>query len=73
MGNWKCVPRKPRKHPSILRTANAFEEAFHNREFDVAARIVLGCALEVLGTKGIMGALDNANSVIRRMNYRRGL
>lgn len=65
--------RKPRKHKSITDSAENFSESLHNRNFDKTAKIVVSTALSVLGKKGLIGALDNANSLIKRIKRRRGL
>lgn len=71
--NWKAVPRKPRKHPSILRDAPLFSEAIHNKDYERAGKIVVGTALEVIGVKGFMNTFFRANSFIERLKYRKGL
>ncbi len=73
MGNWKAVPRKRRKHPAIDKSAQIYSDAMHANDFKSAAAIALWTALEVGGVEGIMNAMEDANSYIRRRSRRNGL
>ncbi len=73
MGNWKAVPRKRRKHPAIDVASLIFSYAMRRKDYKRAAAITLWCTLEVVGAEGIMQALEDANSAIRRRKYRKEL
>ena len=61
------------QYPSIKSSASSFSNSLHNSNYDLAARIVVSTALDVLGKNGLEGALKDANSFIKRKNLRSGL
>lgn len=69
--NWKAVPRKRRKHPIIEETSEIFAKAIIEKDYDKAGITVVACALQVLGTDGLMQSLDNATNFYERLKRRR--
>lgn len=65
--------RRKRKNSTIKSSSSAFSSYIEKKDYDSAAKIVYWTALKVGGKDGIMNALDNANSFIRRKIMRRGL
>ncbi len=71
-----AVPRKRRKHPIIDKNGQLFSDAMHEKKFDLASLYAFQTVLEMEGVnncEGIMNAMDNANSYIRRKSRRNGL
>ena len=64
--NYHAVPRKRRNHPAIEKSSQAFSDAIHNRDAELAAQIVFCCALEVGGVKSLMNASRDAYNFLRR-------
>lgn len=71
--NWKVVPRKPRNHPSIKRDGPLFAKALLEGDYEKAANIVFGTALEVIGVEGLMNAMQRAFWFMERLKLRKGL
>lgn len=59
--NNHAVARKPRKHPAIESSKHAFSEAIRMRNAEIAAKIVFNTAIDMLGVKGLINALDQGN------------
>ena len=71
--NYKAVPYKPRKHWSITIAIPLFDKAIRKRDYETASKILVWNALILLGSEGLINALDNANRAIERKKYRKGL
>ena len=59
--NDHAIPRKPRSHPAIESSKQAFSDAIRQRDHNLAARIVFNTAIEVLGVEGLINGLDRGN------------
>ena len=59
--NEHAIPRKPRTHPAIMSSKQAFSDAIRQRNHNLAAKIVFDTAIEVLGVEGLMEGLDRGN------------
>jgi len=69
----KASARRKRKHKTIKDSSSAFSSCIYRGDYDSAAKIACHTALSVGGKEGIMNALDNANSFIKRERLRRGI
>jgi hypothetical protein len=65
--------RKRRKHPAITKSDPIFAKYVQEGDYESAAKVLFWCTLQVGGAKGIMGAIYDANSFMRRKAKRRGL
>jgi hypothetical protein len=68
-----CIPRQRRKDPIIQKNSIIFSKAMHEKDFDLAAKITFRTVLELWGIDGLMNAIDQANSFIKRIERRKGL
>lgn len=66
----KCSARKKRKNKMITDSSFAFSSYIGKNDYDSAGKIIYWTTLKIGGKDGIMNALDNANSFIRRKNMR---
>lgn len=71
--NYKAIVRKPRRDPITNKCDKLFSKAFYEKDYKKAAMITLYNVLAVYGAKGMMNALDEANSFMERKRLRRGL
>ena len=62
--------RKRRKSPSINKASQIFSDSVINNDFDTGEKVVVSNALEILGSKGLIKALDRANAFIQRKKLR---
>lgn len=64
--------RRRRRNSAINRSSSLFSDSILKNDYKSAGKIVYWTSLKVNGEGGIMNALDNANSFIKRRSYRRG-
>lgn len=62
----KVIPRKPRRDPSVIEGEKRFSDAVQKKDWEYAGTAVFWTALRVGGSEGIMRALENANSYVKR-------
>lgn len=65
--------RKRRKHKAIDKSSSRFSTCIKNKNYKSAASIVFQTSLKVGGSKGIEGAMRDANSFLLRKSLRRRL
>jgi hypothetical protein len=68
-----AIYRKPRKNKSIEFTSKLFSKFVREEDYEKAAKITFWCVLKEFAREGIMNALNDANSFIKRKKMRRGL
>jgi len=73
VGYPKVFPRISRRDALTMLNSKLFSEAIYNQDYERAALIAYYTTLSNYGFKGIMKALDNANSYIKRKKRRKGL
>jgi len=67
------IPKKPRRLPIIKKMNKLFSKFLNNQDYINASKVLLLTTLKVGGAKGILNAMNNANSFIKRKKLRRGL
>ncbi|MHA1285399.1 MAG: hypothetical protein ACTSQP_23090 [Promethearchaeota archaeon] len=65
--------RRRRKNKMISNSSSLFSSYLDKNDYNSAGKIVYWTTLKIGGKEGIMNALDNANSFIKRRSLRRGL
>lgn len=68
-----AIPRKKRRTKTIIQSDKLFSEAMGEKDYKKASSILFYCTLKEFAKEGIMGALDDANSFLKRKEIRRGL
>lgn len=68
-----AIPRERRNNPIITKTSKLFSKYIENRDYEKAAMISCWVVLKLFAKEGIMNALNNANSFLKRRSLRRGL
>ena len=67
----KCAPRKQRKHPLIKLSSKYFSKALEVKDYKEAAEIVFSTGMVLFGKEGMMNAMEEANSYMKRKKLRR--
>ena len=62
--------RKPRRIKEIIETSSIFSDFIKKKDYSSAASIVYWTTLKVGGTDGIMNAMEDANSFIKRKSMK---
>lgn len=68
-----AIPRKKRKSKAIEKSSKLFSKYLENQDYKRAALVLLWCVFKDFAEKGILNAIDHANSFIERKELRRGL